>query len=89
MDEKRLAIVLWRDAFSMCSWLSFEEALEEAHTQDWLVTEVGWILEETPEYILIASQFQHGGSWGNITKIPKQFCLKVQNLKVGTGRRKR
>ena len=79
-------MVTWCDAFSMAEWLSLEEVFEEAEKKGWEVTEVGWLLRETKEYIVIASQLQTGGSFGNITKVPKTWIRERVVLKKG-GRR--
>lgn len=83
MEKFKLAKVTWVDAFSMVEWQSLEEVLENAKSDDWEVTEVGWILEDNEAYIVLASQFNKAGNWGNITKIPKSWLITVQFLKGG------
>ena len=76
-----LVRVTWVDAISQVEWMSLEEVEAFAKSTDWEVTETGWLLMKNSKYIVIASQFQKAGSWGNVTKIPASWVHRIQVLK--------
>jgi len=76
----QLVMIVWCDAFSAPGWMTPDEAVAHVEATDWEVTEVGWILKETKEYILIAGQW-NGQMFGNFTKIPKTWIRKRAPLK--------
>ena len=79
-SKLRLVKITWVDAFSIAEWQTLEEVLENAKSNEWEVTEVGWLLFQCKEYLVVASQFSRAGNWGNITKIPRSWLIKIESL---------
>lgn len=79
-----MVYVRWCDAVSNANgWSSEEEAIDWAESVEWLTETVGWIMKETKEYLLIASQ--RGAykdclyDYGMLLKIPKTWIkLRVE-----------
>ena len=44
----------WADAVANAGWASAEEAVEWGKESNWNVRSIGWLLNETDEYILNA-----------------------------------
>lgn len=88
MSKKpKLVYIQWVDACSNNSWFSDQEAREWAYGIDWVVEEVGWIIEETPDYILLGSRRVGENknvhpTWGLLQKIPKPWILKRKAIKL-------
>lgn len=65
-------------------WTSVEETIKWADNEDWLVTQVGFIIKETKEYLLIASKRasydKDNPEYGGIMKIPSTWIRKRVNL---------
>lgn len=84
--EYKLIYVEWCDAITNeKSWLSEEEAIEWAETENWINQHVGWVIKETDEYILVAgekSKCLSGGSFGHVTKIPKTWIRRKKTLAI-------
>lgn len=74
----------WCDAYDRGStWENIEEALVDSKTNNWIVREVGFILAETKEYIVISPRLADGDKLAsNILKIPKTWVLKRVKLKL-------
>jgi len=77
--EHELVYLEWCDAITTPHpWMSQEEAIEWADEEDWVVSEVGWILKETKEYIVIASRKNLDDdtcNFAGIMKIPTTWIL--------------
>lgn len=73
-----LIYIEWCDATAINSdWESIQTVIDYAkEDESWLVREVGFVLEETDEYLLLASQITIGGSVGNAVKIPTTWIRK-------------
>lgn len=86
MDKRfPLIYVEWCDAMvNQSSWLSLEDALEWGKSENWIVTEVGFLLDETKEFILIAnkksSYDKENPEIGGVMKIPTTWIRKRVNL---------
>ena len=82
----QLVKIGWADAIeNLNGWHTLEEALEWAKDDNWIVHQVGWILEETKDYILLSSKQNDasGGrdsTFGGLFKIPKPWVLYVADL---------
>lgn len=75
----------WCDAYGMpASWQPKDHILDWAKTEEWVVKEVGYLLEENDEYLIFANQVAHEGTeeevYAGITKIPKTFIRKRVEL---------
>lgn len=80
-----LVYIEWCDAMvNSNTWLSLEDAKEWSETENWTVTEVGFLLKETKEYILIANKIssydKDNPEIGGIMKIPTTWIRKRINL---------
>lgn len=79
-----LIYIEWCDAITNeASWLSKDEAIEWAETENWINQHVGFLIKETDKYLLIAgekSKYMNGGSYGHVTKIPKTWVIKREEL---------
>ena len=80
-----LVLVIWEDACSRSSWEPIEESIEWADNakEDWIVHEVGWLIKETPDYILLTPQVGKDGVAGNMMKIPRGFIKLKLLLSAG------
>lgn len=84
-----LLYVEWLDCISPVKrgWRTEEEALIWGRTVDFMVKEVGWLIEETKDYILLAARFNITTedkdefiSLGELCKIPKGWIKKRKLL---------
>ncbi len=84
-DLKDVIVIKWLDAHEKeQQWDSMEDTLNWAEKSEWIVTQVGFILFENDEYILLSSQVtkpeEHLQRVGNATKIPKGWIVARLNL---------
>lgn len=78
-----LIYIEWCDAASYGNgtWQDVDELKAWARGEDsWLVREVGFVVEETDDYILMVSQISDNGKVGNAMKIPKGWIRKRVEL---------
>ena len=69
----------WHDAQSFCSWQDTDEfkKVTEGRT---ITTEIGWIVHEDKEVIVICSQINNTSDFGNMTRIPKGMILSRKKI---------
>lgn len=80
--KKHITYIRWCDATSsLQTWFKVDEAIEWAKNENWEVENVGWILEETKEWILLASKVSSEGQVGQLFKIPKTWIRERKKLK--------
>lgn len=89
MDKRdmKLIYIEWADSVSSGSqWYSKEE-LKDWDTDDfWIVKQVGFVIKETKEFILLCSQYRPpnhfvtDGDYGHLQKIPKTWIRKRKIL---------
>lgn len=75
----------WCDAisFTQKTWVDIENAIEWAESNNWIVSEVGFIIEENKRYILLCSKVSKElDEVGLLMKIPKTWILKRVNLNI-------
>lgn len=84
---KKLIYFEWCDAVSRDGWISKENALIWSKNTEWVVQQIGWILEENKEYITIFSQYDPPSknttdheNFGHLQKIPKTWVRKRVDL---------
>jgi len=83
-----LVYLEWCDAMvNNEAWLTFDEAFEWGKTDNWVVSQVGWILEENKKYIILASKRSVQNKdieemFGSVFKIPTTWILKRVELKI-------
>lgn len=84
-SKPKPVLIQWCDAITGSqNWESVEDAIRWGDTQDWVITQAGFILKETKEYILIASKYnaqtQDSDKVDGVTKIPKTWIRKRKNI---------
>jgi len=84
----KLIYIEWEDARSNHEWNSGAEVKEWAKT-NCTVKNVGWVFEETKDYILLVSsiadgQFNHDEDtcYGNMIKVPTPWIRKRKVIKL-------
>lgn len=82
MNNKiKLQYIEWCDAITMNNgWYLKEDVRDWGMSEDWLIKQAGYIVEENKKYILLASKYnpQKLGEdrYSEITKIPKTWIKK-------------
>ena len=72
--------IKWNDAMSdIVGWRTIEDAIEWGHDVPCKVEQLGFIVDETEDYILLASKLNFDIIQG-LTKIPKKYILERINL---------
>lgn len=80
--KSKLIYIEWCDAISNTGWMSLDEVLKWGNDEAWIVKNVGWLLKETREYLLLAAKYSDGSEeYGLLHKIPKTWIKKRVNLK--------
>jgi hypothetical protein len=83
----RLVRIGWADAIeNLEGWHTEKEAMEWADDDNWIVHQVGWVLKETDDYILLSNKHNEAScgrdsSYGGLFKIPKpwiKYCIEVK-----------
>lgn len=78
-----LIYIEWGDAISNTGWMSVEEAKRWGKEQHWLVKNIGWLLKETKDYILLAAKYSdENQDYGLLHKIPKTWIKTRQVVKL-------
>lgn len=82
---KEIVYIEWCDAMiNQSSWMSFKKTKKWADTENWTVSSIGFLLEETKEYILLANKIsfydKNNPDVGGIIKIPATWIRKRVNL---------
>ena len=84
--KHKLYYIKWCDAIhNESSWMTEKEAIEWAQTDDWVVTQVGWVIEETEKYIVLVTKLSTVNSdteqqLGGVYKIPTTWILERNPL---------
>lgn len=84
----RLVYLEWSDAHTnVAGWRTEDEAKLWARETNWYIRECGWIIEETKEYIAIATALKPGNEYEekqflNLHKIPKGWIKNRKIIKV-------
>jgi len=83
--KNTLIYIEWCDAMvNQNSWMSLEDAKKWAKTENWTISEVGFLIEETKEYILIANKQntydKDNPEVGGLMKIPTPWIRKRIDL---------
>lgn len=81
MSRNKLYYIKWCDATSAeNAWYTKDEAIEWANTENWQIENIGWLLRETKEYILLCTKRSTDRDFepqfGNLFKIPKTWIRK-------------
>ncbi len=81
-----LAYIQWHDSVNALEgWKTVDEAKDWARVDALVVHQIGWIIEETKEYYLVAGRYHPGSEElsehvGLVQMIPKSW-VKVQIIK--------
>ena len=87
IKKHRLIQIGWADAIeNLDGWHTKAEALGWAKDDDWSVHQVGWVLEENKDYILLSNKQNDasGGRdshFGGLFKIPKPWIKYIKTIK--------
>jgi hypothetical protein len=80
--RRKLIYLEWCDAISNTGWMTEKQALRWAEEDQWLVKNVGWIIKETKEYLVLSSKYsEETKEFGLLHKIPKTWVRKRKELK--------
>lgn len=76
-----LIYIEWADAMAnLSTWIDVEDAIEWAENGEGLVRQVGWVIKETQNYLLIADRLGQINSTvpdlGGVFKIPIKWVKK-------------
>jgi hypothetical protein len=85
-DLNEIVVVKWVDAHEKAQeWDTMEDTLDWAMESNWIVTQVGFVLFENKDYLLLSSQVcepeKHVQKAGNATKIPKGWITDRRELR--------
>lgn len=84
----KLIYLEWADAISSgCVWITKDELEDWLDTSEWIIKQVGFVLKETDEFILLASHYKPEDKWGeeqygHLQKIPKTWIRKRKVIKI-------
>ena len=84
----KLVYIEWCDAIANgLEWTDSDIAKEWGKKSEWIVRECGWVLEETKQYIVLASVWKPEDELCNeqfkqLMKIPKTWIMKRQNIEI-------
>lgn len=82
-EKNRLIYIEWGDAISNTGWMDKEDAIKWGEEEHWLVKNIGWLLKETKDYILLAAKYSDGsGEYGLLHKIPKTWIKKRKDISL-------
>ena len=85
--EPKLEYIEWCDACSQSDWKSYGQSLKWGKEVEWVIRQVGWILDETDEYILISDKYSmenlhEEAMFNDLMKIPKTWIRKRKVIKL-------
>ena len=83
----KLIYIEWCDAINDTpSWMSMSDAFQWADNEDWVIKQVGFLLKETEEYLLICSKInphchtEDEVRVDSLLKLPKTWVRKRIDL---------
>ena len=82
----KLEYIEWADAIeNLDGWHDLEDALKWGDDDDWIVSQVGYVLKETKGYILLSSiktnpSKGRAEQYSMLFKIPKPWIIKRIDL---------
>lgn len=85
--QPKLVYLEWFDAISNAAWFTAEEAKDWGESSDWTIKEAGWLIKQTPQYVVIATSWKPADDYTdeqfcNMHKIPKSWVRKMETLKT-------
>lgn len=93
MAKYPLIYIEWCDAISRgAQWITEKKAKHWGRSDEWIISEVGFVIKETKKYLLICAKvnYQENGEvmLDQLMKIPKTWILKRKNIKYGKAKGK-
>jgi len=81
MNKSKIYLIEWHDAHSAAGWHTDEEMKKFINQDKCIAVNVGWILNETKDEIVIGSRTLKWNDkdtceWGMLQKIPKAWIKK-------------
>lgn len=85
--QPKILYVEWCDACSRVGWFTKDEALNWGRSTNWIIKSIGWVVEETPEYLVLALGYSDESPHGedmflDVHKIPKTWIRKRRVVKI-------
>ena len=87
VNKYSLEMLEWYDAESDVSWSDPNEVLKWSK-KDFLVVEVGFVVYEDQDHIVLASQIGSDGTIGNRTRIPRPWLKSRKRIKADEPKRR-
>ena len=82
--KHKLIYIEWCDAIeAQKTWQSLDDLIKWADTNNWITHEVGYLLYESKEYILIANRigrYEDNLEYSGVMKIPTTWIIKRIDL---------
>lgn len=81
--EHPLVYIVWQDASANSGWFTSQELKDWRYTAPFIIHEVGWIFEETEEYLVYYTHWapqESKGLFGSVHYIPKTWILQRVDL---------
>jgi len=84
--KNKLIYIEWCDAVANANWFTKDSAeLWAKEGSDWVIKESGYVVDETKEYICLASRYKSEDSnteeqFGGLQKIPKTWIKKRKTI---------
>lgn len=79
----QLVLVHWEDTTNIAEWLDPEELIAFARDGAWKCENVGWLLYDDDECIVVVARRSHDHHRGLSERIPKRSVTKIQVLAGG------
>ena len=86
--KHRIVYIEWADAMANYdAWRSLEEAKAWASTDEWIVKQVGYVLEENDKYLLLSGSMSndsetHDVQYSMVFKIPKPWIRHIEDIEI-------
>ena len=76
-----MELIIWEDAFSETTWGNIENIKEWAQC-GYAICEVGWVIFEDNDNIVLCSQLADDGDIGNRTRIHKKWVKSRKKINL-------
>jgi len=77
-----LKYIEWEDSYSVnTGWNDIEEILEHFENEILIIKQVGYVIKETDEYIILCNQLNHtcdGNRYSGVHRVPKPLIKKEE-----------
>jgi len=75
------SIIQWHDAHGSCEWAEKDE-VDKYSKERTIVTELGWIVAEDDDVLVMTSQIASDSGYGNRTRVPKDMIISRKQLNI-------